>query len=48
MPFGPHPCDDPSHSKTVGPVDMVVLKHLYRYMSILRYVAHGDNGFGKP
>jgi hypothetical protein len=25
MPFGPHPCDDPNHGKTVGPVDMVVL-----------------------
>jgi hypothetical protein len=23
MPFGPHPCDDPNHGKTVGPVDMV-------------------------
>ena len=25
MPFSPHPCDDPNHGKTVGPVDMVVL-----------------------
>jgi hypothetical protein len=25
MPFGPHPCDDPNHGKTVGPVVMVVL-----------------------
>jgi len=25
MPFNPHPCDDPNHGKTVGPVDMVVL-----------------------
>jgi hypothetical protein len=29
MPFGPHPCDDPNHGKTVGPVDMaLLLKHL--------------------
>ena len=25
MPFGPHPCDDPNHGKTVGPVDMMVM-----------------------
>jgi hypothetical protein len=25
MLFGPHPCDDPNHGKTVGPVVMLVL-----------------------
>jgi hypothetical protein len=28
MPFSPHPCDDPNHGNTVGPVDMVVLAQL--------------------
>jgi hypothetical protein len=48
MPFGPHPCDDPNHGKTVGPVDMLVLDkrhHCYKYMSIRRWGRHrrGDD-----
>jgi hypothetical protein len=25
MPFDPHPCDDPDHGKTVGPVVSLVI-----------------------
>ena len=45
MPFDPHPCDDPNHSNTVGPVDMVVLAnrtvikiHAYPYWACPKYL----------
>jgi hypothetical protein len=40
MPFGPHPCDDPNHGKTVGPVDMVVLVN----KTIIKIHAHPQMG----
>ena len=54
MPFGPHPCDDPNHGKTVGPVDKVDMVMLtigtliYWYMLIRRWGRHRGDAVGMP